>query len=209
MDKNKFKKERDFKIIKNNDFDNDNDNDINSDYEFENEHENRIKKRRERENKKRNQNKPYPVNSTELKKAIGPDIYKRSKNILYSGKIIKFQHLNDCLYAHVEGSHAESYLVNIKLNQSWKNSYCECPCNFLCKHIGAVMLHYYEMNENALDTNAEIPKFQDTEIKYLNLNYRDTNMLYKNLELSTASDIRLKKSKQRYKLIFLIDTKKT
>lgn len=90
-----------------------------------------------------------------------PQIIERGKEYHQQGRVLFLEKIND-KYFSVVGGHS-LYVIVIKYDETNKTMqvYCSCPCEFLCKHIYAVILairnnqfkKFYKITRNTSNIN--------------------------------------------------------
>ncbi len=85
------------------------------------------------------------------------EIKQKGKEIYKSGKVSALVKHNHHYKAKVVGKNDTSYTVDICLNleEGFADYKCNCPCNYPCKHIYAVMLGIKDNSYNEVELKAE------------------------------------------------------
>ena len=159
---------------------------------------------------------------------LGNKIYYRALEYYREGRVneIKIASDNRLLWAEVKGSGRNLYKVEVefKKNGEIKDAFCDCPYPYLCKHIGAVLLEYIELNEknfvnigskNPLDIKNPFINKEERKNAYndIVIRLKDTgeteHPIFQKLKLIDFSTNQIKSTsnptEQGFRLIFVIE----
>ena len=82
----------------------------------------------------------FDLFNDDIDEIFAPKIIERGEEYYYNDSVLFLEKIDDRYFAVVEGT--QDYLVIVRYNEEEKKLqlYCNCPCEFFCKHMYAVLL---------------------------------------------------------------------
>lgn len=82
----------------------------------------------------------FDLFNDDIDEIFAPKIIERGEEYYYNDSVLFLEKIDDRYFSIVEGT--QDYLVIVKYNEEEKKLqlYCNCPCEFFCKHMYAVLL---------------------------------------------------------------------